>query len=132
MYFNESATGFFPVVEVDPVSLKAHFTLYTAYMGMRGHQELTRIISETFFKGMYDEALTADNRMLALSRVGSMSKSDGLEGKFLYRRFLWFGCQDQKTLATFLQFIRLGLSHPADGAAAFRYPVARYGEWRSG
>lgn len=111
MYFSKNFS-LIPVVEVDPVSLKAHFTLYTAYMPMKVHQELTRIISETFFKGMYDEALTADNRMLALSRVGSMSKSDGLEGKFLYRRFLWFGCQDQKTLATLLQFIRLGLFTP--------------------
>ena len=111
MYFSKNFSAI-PVVEVDPVGLKAHFTLYTAYMPMMVHQELTRIISETFFKGMYDEALTADNRMLALSRVGSMSKSDGLDGKFLYRRFLWFGCQDQKTLATLLQFIRIGLSAP--------------------
>ena len=111
MYFSKNLS-LTPVVEVDPVTLKAHFTLYTAYMPMKVHQELTRIISETFFKGMYDEALTADNRMLALSRVGSMSKSDGLEGKFLYRRFLWFGYQDQKTLAVRLQFIRLGLYTP--------------------
>ena len=43
---------FLPVVEVDPISLKSHFTLYTAYMRMPVHQEMTRIISETFFKEM--------------------------------------------------------------------------------
>lgn len=99
---------FIPVVEVDPISLKAHFTLYTGYMPMTAHQEMTRIISETFFKGMYDEALTEENRALALTRVGSMSKSDGMNGKFLYRRFLWsFG--EQSRIATVLLFVRAGL-----------------------
>lgn len=99
---------FLPVVEVDPISLKAHFTLYTGYMPMTAHQEMTRIISETFFKGMYDEALTEENRALALTRVGSMSKSDGMNGKFLYRRFLWsFG--EQSRIATVLLFVRAGL-----------------------
>lgn len=99
---------FLPVVEVDPISLKAHFTLYTGYMPMTAHQEMTRIISETFFKGMYDEALTEENRVLALTRVGSMSKSDGMNGKFLYRRFLWsFG--EQSRIATVLLFVRAGL-----------------------
>lgn len=99
---------FLPVVEVDPISLKAHFTLYTGYMPMTAHQEMTRIISETFFKGMYDEALTEENRALALTRAGSMSKSDGMNGKFLYRRFLWsFG--EQSRIATVLLFVRAGL-----------------------
>ena len=99
---------FLPVVEVDPISLKAHFTLYTGYMPMSVHQEMTRIISETFFKGMYDKALTEGNRALALTRVGSMSKSDGMNGKFLYRRFLWsFGIQSR--VATFLLLTRAGV-----------------------
>lgn len=98
---------FLPVVEVDPISLKAHFTLYTGYMPMTAHQEMTRIISETFFKGMYDKALTEEHRALALTRVGSMSKSDGMNGKFLYRRFLWsFGAHSR--VATVLLFTRTG------------------------
>lgn len=102
---------FLPVVEVDPISLKSHFTLYTAYMRMPVHQEMTRIISETFFKGMYDKALTEENRALALTRVGSMSKSDGMNGKFLYRRFLWSFDEHYK-IATLLLFIRAGFEFP--------------------
>lgn len=102
---------FLPVVEVDPISLKSHFTLYTAYMRMSVHQEMTRIISETFFKGMYDKALTENNQALALTRVGSMSKHDGLNGKFLYRRFLW-SFSEQSRLATFLMFTRAGFEFP--------------------
>lgn len=102
---------FLPVVEVDPISLKSHFTLYTAYMRMPVHQEMTRIISETFFKGMYDKALTEENRALALTRVGSMSKSDGMNGKFLYRRFLWSFDEHYK-VATLLLFIRAGFEFP--------------------
>ena len=102
---------FLPVVEVDPISLKSHFTLYTAYMRMTVHQEMTRIISETFFKGMYDKALTEENRALALTRVGSMSKSDGMNGKFLYRRFLWSFDEHYK-IATLLLFIRAGFEFP--------------------
>ena len=102
---------FLPVVEVDPISLKSHFTLYTAYMRMPVHQEMARIISETFFKGMYDKALTESNHALALTRVGSMSKHDGLNGKFLYRRFLWsFG--EQSRVATLLLFTRSGFEFP--------------------
>ena len=102
---------FLPVVEVDPISLKSHFTLYTAYMRMPVHQEMTRIISETFFKGMYDKALTEGNRALALTRVGSMSKSDGMNGKFLYRRFLWSFDEHYK-VATFLLLTRAGFEFP--------------------
>lgn len=102
---------FLPVVEVDPISLKSHFTLYTAYMRMPVHQEMTRIISETFFKGMYDKALTESNRALALTRVGSMSKHDGLNGKFLYRRFLWSFDEHYK-VATFLLLTRAGFEFP--------------------
>ena len=102
---------FLPVVEVDPISLKSHFTLYTAYMRMPVHQEMTRIISETFFKGMYDKALTESNHALALTRVGSMSKHDGLNGKFLYRRFLWSFDEHYK-VATFLLFTRAGFEFP--------------------
>lgn len=100
-----------PVVEVDPISLKSHFTLYTAYMRMPVHQEMTRIISETFFKGMYDKALTENNQALALTRVGSMSKHDGLNGKFLYRRFLWSFDEHYK-IATLLLFTRAGFEFP--------------------
>ena len=102
---------FLPVVEVDPISLKSHFTLYTAYMRMPAHQEMTRIISETFFKGMYDKALTENNQALALTRVGSMSKHDGLNGKFLYRRFLW-SFSEQSRVATLLLFTRAGFEFP--------------------
>ena len=102
---------FLPVVEVDPISLKSHFTLYTAYMRMPVHQEMTRIISETFFKGMYDKALTENNQALALTRVGSMSKHDGLNGKFLYRRFLW-SFSEQSRVATLLLFTRAGFEFP--------------------
>ena len=102
---------FLPVVEVDPISLKSHFTLYTAYMRMPVHQEMTRIISETFFKEMYDKALTEGNRALALTRVGSMSKHDGLNGKFLYRRFLWSFDEHYK-VATLLLFTRAGFEFP--------------------
>lgn len=102
---------FLPVVEVDPISLKSHFTLYTAYMRMPVHQEMTRIISETFFKGMYDKALTESNQALALTRVGSMSKHDGLNGKFLYRRFLWSFDEHYK-IATLLLFTRAGFEFP--------------------
>ena len=102
---------FLPVVEVDPISLKSHFTLYTAYMRMPVHQEMTRIISETFFKGMYDKALTEGNRALALTRIGSMSKHDGLNGKFLYRRFLWSFDEHYK-VATLLLFTRAGFEFP--------------------
>lgn len=102
---------FLPVVEVDPISLKSHFTLYTAYMRMPVHQEMTRIISETFFKGMYDKTLTEGNRALALTRVGSMSKSDGMNGKFLYRRFLWSFDEHYK-VATFLLLTRAGFEFP--------------------
>ena len=102
---------FLPVVEVDPISLKSHFTLYTAYMRMSVHQEMTRIISETFFKGMYDKALTEENRALALTRVGSMSKSDGMNGKFLYRRFLW-SFSEHYRVATFLLLTRAGFEFP--------------------
>lgn len=102
---------FLPVVEVDPISLKSHFTLYMAYMRMPVHQEMTRIISETFFKGMYDKALTEGNRALALTRVGSMSKSDGMNGKFLYRRFLWSFDEHYK-VATFLLLTRAGFEFP--------------------
>lgn len=102
---------FLPVVEVDPISLKSHFTLYTAYMRMPVHQEMTRIISETFFKGMYDKALTENNQALALTRVGSMSKHDGLNGKFLYRRFLWSFDEHYK-IATLLLFTRAGFEFP--------------------
>ena len=102
---------FLPVVEVDPISLKSHFTLYTAYIRMPVHQEMTRIISETFFKGMYDKALTEGNRALALTRVGSMSKHDGLNGKFLYRRFLWSFDEHYK-VATLLLLTRAGFEFP--------------------
>lgn len=102
---------FLPVVEVDPISLKSHFTLYTAYMRMPAHQEMTRIISETFFKGMYDKALTESNHALALTRVGSMSKHDGLNGKFLYRRFLWSFDEHYK-VATLLLLTRAGFEFP--------------------
>lgn len=102
---------FLPVVEVDPISLKSHFTLYTAYMRMPVHQEMTRIISETFFKEMYDKALTESNHALALTRVGSMSKHDGLNGKFLYRRFLW-SFSEQSRVATLLLFTRAGFEFP--------------------
>ena len=102
---------FLPVVEVDPISLKSHFTLYTAYMRMSVHQEMTRIISETFFKGMYDKALTESNQALALTRVGSMSKHDGLNGKFLYRRFLW-SFDEHYRIATFLLLTRAGFELP--------------------
>ena len=102
---------FLPVVEVDPISLKSHFTLYTAYMRMSVHQEMTRIISETFFKGMYDKALTESNHALALTRVGSMSKHDGLNGKFLYRRFLW-SFDEQYKVATLLLLTRAGFEFP--------------------
>lgn len=102
---------FLPVVEVDPISLKSHFTLYTAYMRMSVHQEMTRIISETFFKGMYDKALTESNQALALTRVGSMSKHDGLNGKFLYRRFLWSFVEHYR-VATFLLLTRAGFEFP--------------------
>lgn len=102
---------FLPVVEVDPISLKSHFTLYTAYMRMPVHQEMTRIISETFFKGMYDKALTESNQALALTRVGSMSKHDGLNGKFLYRRFLWSFDEHYK-VATLLLLTRAGFEFP--------------------
>ena len=102
---------FLPVVEVDPISLKSHFTLYTAYMRMPVHQEMTRIISETFFKGMYDKALTETNQALALTRVGSMSKHDGLNGKFLYRRFLW-SFDEHYRIATFLLLTRAGFEFP--------------------
>ena len=102
---------FLPVVEVDPISLKSHFTLYTAYMRMPVHQEMTRIISETFFKGMYDKALTESNHALALTRVGSMSKHDGLNGKFLYRRFLW-SFDEHYRIATFLLLTRAGFEFP--------------------
>lgn len=106
-FAQDSSMGLLPIVEVDPISLKAHFTLYTGYMPMSVHQEMTRIISETFFKRMYDEALTEGNRALALTRVGSMSKSDGMNGKFLYRRFLWsFGAHSR--VATVLLFTRTG------------------------
>lgn len=106
-FAQDSSMGLLPIVEVDPISLKAHFTLYTGYMPMSVHQEMTRIVSETFFKGMYDEALTEGNRALALTRVGSMSKSDGMNGKFLYRRFLWsFGAHSR--VATVLLFTRTG------------------------
>lgn len=106
-FAQDFSIGLLPIVEVDPISLKAHFTLYTGYMPMSVHQEMTRIISETFFKGMYDEALTEGNRALALTRVGSMSKSDGMNGKFLYRRFLWsFGAHSR--VATVLLFTRTG------------------------
>lgn len=102
---------FLPIVEVDPISLKAHFTLYTGYMPMAVHQELTRIISKTFFKGMYDKALTEENRALALTRVGSMSKSDGMNGKFLYRRFLW-SFSEHCRVAAILLFTRTGFEAP--------------------
>lgn len=102
---------FLPVVEVDPISLKSHFTLYAAYMRMSVHQEMTRIISETFFKGMYDKALTESNHALALTRVGSMSKHDGLNGKFLYRRFLWSFDEHYK-VATLLLLTRAGFEFP--------------------
>lgn len=102
---------FLPVVEVDPISLKSHFTLYTAYMRMSVHQEMTRIVSETFFKGMYDKALTESNQALALTRVGSMSKHDGLNGKFLYRRFLW-SFDEHYRIATFLLLTRAGFEFP--------------------
>lgn len=102
---------FLPVVEVDPISLKSHFTLYTAYMRMPVHQEMTRIISETFFKGMYDKALTESNHALALTRVGSMSKHDGLNSKFLYRRFLWSFDEHYK-VATLLLLTRAGFEFP--------------------
>lgn len=106
-FAQDFSMGLLPVVEVDPISLKAHFTLYTGYMPMTVHQEMTRIISETFFKGIYDKALTEGNRALALTRVGSMSKSDGMNGKFLYRRFLWsFGAHSR--VATVLLFTRTG------------------------
>lgn len=106
-FAQDFSMGLLPIVEVDPISLKAHFTLYTGYMPMSVHQEMTRIVSETFFKGMYDEALTEGNRALALTRVGSMSKSDGMNGKFLYRRFLWsFGAHSR--VATVLLFTRTG------------------------
>lgn len=102
---------FLPVVEVDPISLKSHFTLYTAYMRMPVHQEMTRIISETFFKEMYDKTLTESNHALALTRVGSMSKHDGLNGKFLYRRFLWSFDEHYK-VATLLLLTRAGFEFP--------------------
>ena len=106
-FAQDFSMGLLPIVEVDPISLKAHFTLYTGYMPMSVHQEMTRIVSETFFKGMYDKALTEGHRALALTRVGSMSKSDGMNGKFLYRRFLWsFGAHSR--VATVLLFTRTG------------------------
>lgn len=110
-FAEEFDNSLIPVVEVDPISLKAHFTLYTGYMPMKVHQEMTRIISETFFDGMYDKALTEDNRALALTRPGSISKSNGLNGKRLCRRFLW-SYSTPKRLAAFLLLVRMGVIVP--------------------
>lgn len=110
-FAEEFDNSLIPVVEVDPISLKAHFTLYTGYMPMKVHQEMTRIVSETFFDGMYDKALTEDNRALALTRPGSISKSDGLNGKRLCRRFLW-SYSNPKRLAAFLLLVRMGVIVP--------------------
>lgn len=110
-FAKEFDNSLIPVVEVDPISLKAHFTLYTGYMPMKVHQEMTRIISETFFDGMYDKALTEDNRALALTRPGSISKSNGLNGKRLCRRFLW-SYSTPKRLAAFLLLVRMGVIVP--------------------
>lgn len=110
-FAKEFDNSLIPVVEVDPISLKAHFTLYTGYMPMKVHQEMTRIISKTFFDGMYDKALTEDNRALALTRPGSMSKNDRLNGKRLCRRFLWSYASPLR-LAAFLHLIRMGVIVP--------------------
>ena len=110
-FAEEFDNSLIPVVEVDPISLKAHFTLYTGYMPMKVHQEMTRIVSETFFDGMYDKALTEDNRALALTRPGSMSKNDRLNGKRLCRRFLW-SYSNPKRLAAFLLLVRMGVIVP--------------------
>lgn len=110
-FAKEFDNSLIPVVEVDPISLKAHFTLYTGYMPMKVHQEMTRIISKTFFDGMYDKALTEDNRALALTRPGSMSKNDRLNGKRLCRRFLW-SYSSPTRLAAFLLLIRMGVIVP--------------------
>lgn len=110
-FAKEFDNSLIPVVEVDPISLKAHFTLYTGYMPMKVHQEMTRIVSKTFFDGMYDKALTEDNRALALTRPGSMSKNDRLNGKRLCRRFLW-SYSGPKRLAAFLLLIRMGVIAP--------------------
>lgn len=110
-FAKEFDNSLIPVVEVDPISLKAHFTLYTGYMPMKVHQEMTRVISKTFFDGMYDKALTEDNRALALTRPGSMSKNDRLNGKRLCRRFLW-SYSGPKRLAAFLLLIRMGVIAP--------------------
>ena len=122
-FAQDFSMGLLPIVEVDPISLKAHFTLYTGYMPMSVHQEMTRIVSETFFKGMYDEAMTEGHRALALTRVGSMSKSDGMNGKFLYRRFLWsFGAHSR--VATVLLFTRTGFE-------AYEVPKQKLSKLRS-
>ncbi len=122
-FAQDFSMGLLPIVEVDPISLKAHFTLYTGYMPMSVHQEMTRIVSETFFKGMYDKALTEGHRALALTRVGSMSKSDGMNGKFLYRRFLWsFGAHSR--VATVLLFTRTGFE-------AYEVPEQKLSKLRS-
>lgn len=110
-FAKEFDNSLIPVVEVDPISLKAHFTLYTGYMPMKVHQEMTRIISKTFFDGMYDKSLTEDNRALALTRPGSMSKNDRLNGKRLCRRFLWSYASPLR-LAAFLHLIRMGVIVP--------------------
>ena len=110
-FAKEFDNSLIPVVEVDPISLKAHFTLYTGYMPMKVHQEMTRIISKIFFDGMYDKALTEDNRALALTRPGSMSKNDRLNGKRLCRRFLWSYASPLR-LAAFLHLIRMGVIVP--------------------
>ena len=110
-FAEEFDNSLIPVVEVDPISLKAHFTLYTGYMPMKVHQEMTHIISKTFFDGMYDKALTEDNRALALTRPGSISKNDGLNGKRLCRRFLW-SYSSPKRLAAFLLLVRMGVIVP--------------------
>lgn len=110
-FAKEFDNSLIPVVEVDPISLKAHFTLYTGYMPMKVHREMTRIISKTFFDGMYDKALTEDNRALALTRPGSMSKNDRLNGKRLCRRFLW-SYSSPTRLAAFLLLIRMGVIVP--------------------
>lgn len=110
-FAEEFDNSLIPVVEVDPISLKAHFTLYTGYMPMKVHQEMTRIISKTFFDGMYDKALTEDNRALALTRPGSMSKNDRLNGKRLCRRFLWSYASPLR-LAAFLHLVRMGVIVP--------------------
>lgn len=74
-YF-EDKDGFNPVIEVDPKTLKPHFTVWCPVIDAKSANEVSKEMAEAFFSGFYDPSIYETSvKVRALSRPGCVNKS---------------------------------------------------------